>query len=137
MKQSPRSEADKIGSVVASPASVAKVSRRVARSLRLARRFCLRCHLPYESHDQKQNDRSYGGGNNCANNSSAKREPQTKAREERASDQRAHNADDNIAYQAVARPSHQLAGEPASYSTNGQGYKQSSGSHDFPPTIRV
>jgi hypothetical protein len=97
------------------------------------RAIFLRCHLPYESHDQKQNDRSYCGGNNCTNNSSAKREAKTKAREERASNQGAHNADYNIAYQAVACPFHQLAGEPASYSTNGQGYKQSSSGHDFPP----
>ena len=66
--------------------------------------FCIRRHLPYESHDQKQNDRSYCGGNNRADNSSAKRETQAKAWEERASDQSAHNADDNIAYQAVACP---------------------------------
>jgi hypothetical protein len=95
----------------------------------------LRCNLPYESHDQKQNDRSYCGGNNRADNSSTKRETQTKAREEHASDQGTHNADDNIAYQAVACPLQQLAREPASYSTNGQGYKQSSSGHVSPQIL--
>jgi hypothetical protein len=88
----------------------------------------LRRSLPYQSHDQKKNNCAHGCCDDRGKNATATVQP--KARQQRGRDERAKNANKNVAKQTEACPLKQLACQPAGDGTNNRGDEQS-GDHVY------
>src|SRR6478752_1018517 len=85
----------------------------------------LRRSLPYQSHDQKKNSGAHGCCDDRGKNATATVQP--KARKQRGRDERAENANKNVAKWTEPCPLQQLACQPTRYGTNNRGDEQSGG----------